>query len=87
VPWYYNCYAIWMDPAEDDANRAWARATDEAMQPWTTSGMALNFVSDVDQSRVESAFGADKYRRLVALKDAYDPENVFRLNQNVRPSS
>jgi FAD/FMN-containing dehydrogenase len=48
--------------------------------------MALNFYSDVDDARVRSAFGAKKYRRLVAIKNEYDPENVFRHNQNIEPS-
>lgn len=47
--------------------------------------MALNFYTDVDEARVRGAFGAEKYRRLVALKDEYDPENVFRHNQNIAP--
>ncbi|HEV8247547.1 MAG TPA: BBE domain-containing protein [Polyangiaceae bacterium] len=46
-------------------------------------GVSLNFVSD----RARAAFGEEKYRRLVALKDEYDPTNVFRMNQNVQPSA
>jgi FAD/FMN-containing dehydrogenase len=49
--------------------------------------MPLNFFTDVDDNRVRSAFGEEKYRRLVALKDRYDPENLFCRNQNVRPSA
>ena len=48
--------------------------------------MALNFFTDIDDDRVRSAFGEEKYRRLVALKDRYDLDNVFHRNQNVRPS-
>jgi FAD/FMN-containing dehydrogenase len=43
--------------------------------------------TDVDHTRVLSAFGKEKYRRLVALKDRYDPDKLFCRNQNVRPSS
>ena len=43
--------------------------------------------ADEPIERVRAAFGAEKYRRLVALKDKYDPENVFRMNQNVRPTA
>jgi FAD/FMN-containing dehydrogenase len=83
--WYYHCYAIWTD--EDDHRHVeWARATGRVMRPWTRAGMALNFYTDVDDARIRSAFGAEKYRRLVALKDEYDPGNHFRLNQNISPS-
>jgi len=84
--WLYHCYGIWTDH-DDDRHIAWVRASEQAMRPWTMTGIALNFVSDVDNARVTSTFGAEKYRRLVAVKDQYDPDNVFRLNQNVRPSA
>lgn len=84
--WLYHCYGIWTDH-DDDRHIAWVRATEQAMRPWTMTGIALNFVSDVDNTRVRSTFGAEKYRRLVAVKHQYDPDNVFRLNQNVRPSA
>ncbi len=71
--------------AEDDerviaANRAFAAA----MRPYGTGGAYLNFTPEAD--RVRDAYGAETYARLVALKDEYDPENLFRLNQNVEPS-
>jgi FAD/FMN-containing dehydrogenase len=47
--------------------------------------MALNFYSDVDNARIRRAFGVEKYRRLVALKTKYDPDNVLWLNQNIPP--
>ncbi len=84
--WLYHCYGIWTDPGEDDRHIAWVRATEATLRPWTTTGMPLNFVSDIDEERVRSAFGAEKHARLVALKDTYDPDNVFAMNQNVRPS-
>lgn len=83
--WFYHCYGIWTD-ADDARHIAWVKGTAEALRPWSRSGMALNFFTHVDESRLRAAFGEEKYRRLVALKDAYDPENVFRMNQNVRPS-
>jgi FAD/FMN-containing dehydrogenase len=85
APWLYHCYGIWTDH-DDERHIAWVRATEQTMRPWTTSGIALNFVSDVDNTRVQSAFGADSYRRLAAIKTKYDPDNVFRMNQNVPPS-
>ena len=84
--WLFHCYANWADP--DDARHiAWARATEEALRPWTMAGMALNFVSDIDNNRVRSSFGAEKYDRLVQLKRSWDPENVFSMNQNIPPGS
>jgi FAD/FMN-containing dehydrogenase len=84
--WFYHCYGIWTEP-DDAAHVAWVRGTAEALRPWAMPGIALNFVSAVDDARVRDTFGAEKHRRLVALKDEYDPENVFRMNQNVQPST
>jgi FAD/FMN-containing dehydrogenase len=86
APWFYHCYGIWED-AEDERHVDWVRGTADALRPWTTEGMALNFFSDVDDARVRSAFGEEKLQRLTALKDAYDPDNLFRSNQNIRPSA
>ena len=85
APWFYHCYGIWTD--SDDADHiAWVKETATGLRPWTTAGMALNFFTDVDRDRVLSAFGEDKYRRLQAIKDRYDPGNLFCRNQNIRPS-
>ncbi len=54
------------------------------MRPFSTGGAYLNFTPEAD--RVRDAYGAEKYERLVALKDKYDPDNLFRLNQNIQPS-
>jgi hypothetical protein len=62
------------------ANRAFA----EAMEPFSTGAAYLNFTPEGD--RVKDAYGAEKYERLVALKDRYDPDNLFRGNQNIKPS-
>jgi FAD/FMN-containing dehydrogenase len=86
APWFYHCYGIWVD-GEDATHRGWVKDTGAALRPWTTAGMPLNFFTDVDDDRVRSAFGEQKYRRLVAIKDRYDPDNLFCHNQNVRPSS
>jgi len=74
------------DPAETDDHIGWARSFGDAMEPYSGKGIALNFVMDEGNDRVQAAFGPEKYARLVALKDRYDPENLFRRNQNVRPS-
>ncbi len=84
--WFYHCYGIWTE-GDDAQHIGWVKDTGAALRPWTTAGMPLNFFTDVDDARVRSAFGEEKHRRLTALKDAYDPDNLFRMNQNVRPSA
>lgn len=54
------------------------------MRPFSTGASYLNFTPETD--RVRDAYGDQKYARLVALKARYDPTNLFRLNQNIRPS-
>jgi FAD/FMN-containing dehydrogenase len=87
APWLYHCYGIWSDEDRDDERHiGWVRATERAMRPFAADGIALNFVSEIDDRRVRRTFGRATYQRLVAVKDRYDPDNVFRLNQNVPPS-
>lgn len=54
------------------------------MEPYKTGGVYLNFTPD-DDERVLDGYGAEKYRRVVALKEKYDPTNMFRFNHNIRP--
>jgi FAD/FMN-containing dehydrogenase len=80
-------FSQWTDPAASDANVGWTRSVAEAMSPFTVPGVSLNFTSDQQEAKARESFGsAEKNRRLTALKDHYDPTNVFRLNQNIRPS-
>jgi FAD/FMN-containing dehydrogenase len=72
------------DPADDERMIGATRAFAAAMRPFSTGGAYLNFTHEAD--RVRDAYGEAKYARLVALKDKYDPANLFRLNQNIRPS-
>jgi FAD/FMN-containing dehydrogenase len=80
----FHPISAWSDPADDDRLIAANRAFAEAMRPFSTGGVYLNFTPESD--RVRDAYGEEKYERLVALKDRYDPGNLFRLNQNIRPS-
>jgi FAD/FMN-containing dehydrogenase len=79
--------AMWEDPDDDERNIAWLRGLQDACRPHTDGGAFLNFVGDPHEDRVRRALGDAKYERLVQIKDAYDPDNVFRLNHNVRPSA
>ena len=85
VPWCYHALALWTEPGEEaeDAHIGWARALAEDLQPHTTTGVYLNYTSDAGTERVRSSYGAERYDRLVALKDKYDPTNLFALNQNI----
>jgi FAD/FMN-containing dehydrogenase len=88
VEWCFHALALWMDPGPEaeTEHRAWAQALAEDLRAHSTPGVYLNFTSDAGEDRVLSTFGPDRYGRLVAVKDRYDPENLFRLNQNIRPS-
>ena len=88
VEWCFHALAMWLepDPETADAHVEWAKGLAEDMRPHTTAGVYLNYISDDEgEERVRSSYGP-KYDRLVALKDRYDPGNMFRLNQNIRPS-
>jgi hypothetical protein len=76
---------VWDDPELDDRARDWARTVITNYDRFATSGRYVNDVAETDADVVRSVYGSEKYDRLVALKRAWDPDNVFRLNQNVRP--
>ncbi len=75
----------WLDPDETDEHIDWARTAYERLSPFLTGGVYVNFLADEGVTQAQAAYG-DKYRRLVEIKDRYDPANVFRLNQNITPS-
>jgi len=78
--------ARWTDPAEDEAQIAAARRYGAALEPFA-SGSYVNALSDEGEAGVRRAYTVDKLARLAALKDRYDPDNVFHLNHNIRPGS
>jgi FAD/FMN-containing dehydrogenase len=80
-----NIVGAWeLNDPDPERHIAWVRQTWEAMQPFA-SGAYVNFMSDEPADRLSTVYGAAKYERLVALKRRYDPENVFRHNQNIAP--
>jgi FAD/FMN-containing dehydrogenase len=81
-----NINAVWLpgDAARDEHVR-WARECYAALEPFATGRTYVNFLADEGQQRVRAAYGEERYARLVALKRAHDPGNVFRLNQNIDP--
>jgi FAD/FMN-containing dehydrogenase len=76
--------ASWTDPAEDQPRMSAARRYAGAVEPFA-SGVYVNALTDEGQVGIQRAYGTDKLARLAALKDRYDPENVFHLNHNIRP--
>jgi FAD/FMN-containing dehydrogenase len=65
--------------------REWVRDFWSALQPWH-QGVYVNFLGDEGAERVQQSYGSEKYDRLQALKRKYDPDNFFRLNQNISPN-
>jgi FAD/FMN-containing dehydrogenase len=79
----------WEDESGDQENIAWTRETWNVMQPYASEGVYVNYLNeeaDEGSARVEAAYGPQKLARLSALKSRYDPGNLFRMNQNVRPA-
>jgi FAD/FMN-containing dehydrogenase len=83
--WNLVILGEWADPAETDTNIAWTRETHAALAPHLAERRWLNYLGD-DQGAdaVRAAYGPN-YDRLVGVKTKYDPENLFHLNQNVKP--
>jgi FAD/FMN-containing dehydrogenase len=75
----------WDDPALDDEMRAWTRRVYDSITPYAVTGRYVNDVIETGEDVVRSIYGDAKYERLVALKREWDPDNVFRLNQNIAP--
>ena len=69
----------------DHADIGWCRAYAEAMAPHATGGVYVNFLHDEGEARIRAAYGT-RYDRLAAIKGRYDPDNVFRSNQNIMPA-
>jgi FAD/FMN-containing dehydrogenase len=86
----YNAIIVgmWADPAEDELTIGRVRRLWQALRPFSSGGVYVNYqMDDEGEDRVHAAYGTKKYERLVALKNKYDPTNVFRLNQNITPTA
>ena len=75
---------MWPDPAQNETNIAWVKDYYAATAPHSDEGVYVNFVADDDQDRVRANYGAN-YDRLAQVKRQYDPDNLFRNNQNIKP--
>lgn len=75
----------WVNREEDEKNMSWTRKFYEAMQTYSSNKVYVNALGVEGEARVKEAYG-NNYSRLAALKTKYDPDNFFRLNQNISPA-
>ena len=73
------------DPSNAERIRQWTVDYWEALHPYSAGGAYVNFMMDEGEDRVKATY-RDNYDRLVTIKDKYDPDNLFRVNQNIKPS-
>jgi hypothetical protein len=86
APYWIGAETQWDDPDLDAAHIEWSREAIALTEPYRVSGSYVNDVSEHgDAADVRAVYGPSTYERLVELKRTWDPDNVFRLNQNVRP--
>lgn len=86
VSWITHPFAVWEDDGDNDKNIDWARSFRRDIAHYASGGIYLNFIGDEGEERVHAAFGEAKYRRLAAIKGEWDPNNIFRGNQNIKPA-
>ena len=87
APYNLIIIGMWAEPGEDERNISWVRRLWEASRPFSSGGVYVNYQMGDEEYRVRAAYGPEKYERLVALKNKYDPTNLFRLNQNIAPTA
>jgi FAD/FMN-containing dehydrogenase len=81
-----NVHGRWDDAGDDERCVAWSRAFFDAAAPFALGSVYVNFMTQEEGGRVADAYGPN-YERLVAVKSRYDPHNLFRCNQNIRPAA
>jgi FAD/FMN-containing dehydrogenase len=82
---WFSAEILWDDDVLDDDCRDWGRAVLDDVAPFATTGRYVNDVAERFDDAAMEVYGAAKAERLTALKRTWDPDNVFRLNQNIRP--
>ncbi len=84
--WHIYPFGVWSDPCADERARDWVSALRADMAPYATGGGYLNLTVDEGMERTIAGYGGkENYRRLAGVKSRYDPENLFRLNHNIKP--
>jgi hypothetical protein len=87
APIVTNIVGKWSDPKANDANIRWVREFWDALRPFATGGVYLNFLADATEEMARAAYGKEKWERLVAVKSKFDPTNFFRGNLNIPPKA
>ncbi len=85
--WAFQVLSLWADPAEDDQQKEWTRAAADTMSSYSDMVSYPNFLTADEVADVEAAYSPAVMARLRAVKDRYDPDNTFRINNNIAPSS
>ena len=83
--WDYDAISQWNDPAETAGHIQWTRDYWTAVEPFASGEVYVNHLDAEEATRIRAAYSGN-YERLVALKNKYDPANLFRMNQNIRPT-
>lgn len=83
---FMNVHTRWESAADDALCVDWARSLFKDMRPFATGGVYVNFMPDDEVDRISEAYG-ENYERLAAIKSKYDPNNMWRLNQNITPAT
>jgi len=81
--WNATFLNIWTDPDQDEPEIEKARAFSRSLEPWRIGGGYLNYANEAASDSLETEFGAERFRRLLAVKRELDPSNVFRFNHNI----
>ena len=81
-----NIAAAWDDPEETPRHTSWARQTHQALEPFARNDAYVNFMTEHDAATTSRAYRLETLERLRGLKARYDPQNVFHLNANIKPS-
>jgi FAD/FMN-containing dehydrogenase len=85
--WCAHPFGMWEDAVDDERGKRWARDVCADLKPWASGDVYLNFIGDEGADRVVAGFGRENAQRLAKVKAQYDPDNVFRLNHNIKPWS
>ena len=81
-----NIVGLWAAGDDADKHINWVKNFSDNVKQFSTGNLYVNFLADTGEDKVLAAYGKEKYTKLVQLKNKYDPENLFHLNQNIKPS-